>query len=57
MTEISGYRLEGHGVEFEYRKGQDFSLLNAIQTGSAVHTASYPMGTGGSFTRGKAAGT
>jgi hypothetical protein len=34
---------------------QDFSLLHIVQTGSAAHPASYPMGTGGSFPRGKAA--
>jgi hypothetical protein len=26
----------------------DFSLLHSVQTGSAAHTASHPMGTGGS---------
>jgi len=28
-----------------------------VQTGSGAHPASYPMGTGGSFSEGKAAGT
>jgi hypothetical protein len=30
-------------------RGQEFSLLHVIQTGSGAHPASYPMGTGGSF--------
>jgi hypothetical protein len=31
------------------RWGQEFSLLHVVQTGSGVHSDSYPMGTGGSF--------
>jgi hypothetical protein len=38
------------------REGQEFSLLQIVQTGSEVHTTSYPMGTGGSFPGGKATG-
>jgi hypothetical protein len=34
----------------------DFSLLYIIQAGSGVHTASYLMGTRGSFSRDEAAG-
>jgi hypothetical protein len=35
----------------------DFSgHTNRVQNGSGTHTASYPMGTRGSFTGGKAAG-
>jgi hypothetical protein len=30
----------------------NFSLLNTVQTGSVVHPASYPMGTGSFFLRG-----
>jgi hypothetical protein len=37
-------------------KGEEFSLLQSVQTGSEVHPTSYPMGTGGSFLGGKAAG-
>jgi hypothetical protein len=37
-------------------RGKTFSLLYNIQTGPGAHPASYPMGTGGSFARGKAAG-
>jgi hypothetical protein len=29
--------------------GQEFSLLQIVQTGSGVHLTSYKMGTGGSF--------
>jgi hypothetical protein len=36
--------------------GQEFSLLHVVQTGSGAHLASYPMGTGGSFLGGIAAG-
>jgi hypothetical protein len=31
------------------RQGQEFSLLQIVQTGSGVHPTSYPMGTGGPF--------
>jgi hypothetical protein len=34
----------------------EFFLLNIVQTGSWVNPTSYPMGTGGSFPAGKAAG-
>jgi hypothetical protein len=34
------------GSEFEYRWGNEFSLLHVVQTGSGVHSTSYPMGTG-----------
>jgi hypothetical protein len=43
------------GSEFEFRQGEEFSLLH-IQTGYWAHPASYIMGTGFSFPRGKAAG-
>jgi hypothetical protein len=33
-----------------------FFLLDSVQTGFGVHTASYPMGTGGYFPGSKAAG-
>jgi hypothetical protein len=38
------------------RKGQQFSLLHVVQTGSEAHPASYPTGTGGSFPASKADG-
>jgi hypothetical protein len=37
------------------QKGQEFSLLHVVQTGSGVHPTSYPIGTGGFFPGGKAA--
>jgi hypothetical protein len=49
---MTGYKLD----EFESRKGQEFSLLHVVKTGSGAHPASYPMGTGGSFPWSKAAG-
>jgi hypothetical protein len=39
----------GRGSEFEYRKGQEFSLFHVVQTGFWVHSAFYPMGTGALF--------
>jgi metal-dependent HD superfamily phosphatase/phosphodiesterase len=35
---------------------QDSSLLHSVQTAFEAHPASYPMGTGGFFSGGKAAG-
>jgi hypothetical protein len=35
---------------------RDFSLLHSVQTGSAAHLSSYPMGTVGFFPGAKAAG-
>jgi len=34
-----------------------YCFHHCVQTGSGVHPASYSVGTGGSVTRGKAAGT
>jgi hypothetical protein len=34
-------------------KGQEFSLLHVVQTGSEVHPTSYPVSTVGSFPGGK----
>jgi hypothetical protein len=55
IATASGLKTEGS--EFESRWGQEFSVLHIVQIGSGVHPASYPMGTGGSFPGGKAAGT
>jgi hypothetical protein len=44
------------GYGLDDRLGQEFSLLNVVQTGSGAYPASYPMGTGGFFPGGKAAG-
>jgi hypothetical protein len=43
------------GVRFPAGAG-NFSLRHHVQTGSGAHPASYPMGTGGSFSGFKAAG-
>jgi hypothetical protein len=48
----TGWTTEGS--EFESRWGQEFSVLQIVQTGAEVHPT-YPMGTGGSFPGGKAA--
>jgi hypothetical protein len=53
----TGYGLDNQGSEFVSWWEQEFSLLHVIQTGSGSHTASYPMGNGGSFSVGKAAGS
>jgi hypothetical protein len=37
-------------------EARNFLLLRSAQTGSGAHPASYPMGIGGSFAVGKAAG-
>jgi hypothetical protein len=50
------YGLDDQGVEFEFRWGQEFSLLYVVQIGSGVHPTSYPMGTGDFFAGGKATG-
>jgi hypothetical protein len=50
----TGYGLEDQRFEFESRWRREFSLLHVVQTGSEANPASYPMGTGGSFLRGKA---
>jgi hypothetical protein len=49
----TGYRLLTEGSEFEYRQGQEFSLLHIFQTGSGAHTASHAIGTEVSFSWGK----
>jgi hypothetical protein len=52
----TGYKLDTKGSQFESRWRQEFSLLHVVQTGYGVHPTSYPMGNGGSFPWGKAAG-
>jgi hypothetical protein len=49
---VMGWTTMGSG--FESWGEHEFSRLH-VQTGSGVHPASYPMGTGGSFPGGKAA--
>jgi hypothetical protein len=43
--------------EFESWYVQKLSLIHVVQAGSGAHPASFPMGTGGSYTGDKAAGT
>jgi hypothetical protein len=43
-------------VRVRFTAVQEFPLLHDVQTGSGAYTASYPMGTGGSFPGGKATG-
>jgi hypothetical protein len=49
----TGYGLDAPGSIPDSAR---FSLPHSVQTGSGIHPASYPMGTGGSFPGGKAAG-
>jgi hypothetical protein len=52
-----GYGLDDRGfrVRFQAVAG-NFSLHPRIQNGSGAHSASYPIGTRGFFSEGKAAG-
>jgi hypothetical protein len=52
----TSYGLDDQGIEFESQWGQEFSLLHVVQTDPGAHHTSYPMGTGGPFPGGKAAG-
>jgi hypothetical protein len=47
----------GRRCEDNIRTAGNFSLHHRVQTGSGAQPASYPMGTRGSFSGGKAAGT
>jgi hypothetical protein len=49
---VTGYVQDGRGLIL----GMDISFLHSVGTGSGVHPASYPMGTGGFFPESKAAG-
>jgi hypothetical protein len=51
----TSYRLDD-GSEFESWYGQEFSLLQIVHTGSYFHSTSYLLGTGDSFSGGKAGG-
>jgi hypothetical protein len=51
-----GYELDDRGTRVRFPgEAGNFSLHHRVQNGSGAHPASYPMGTGGSFLRGKAA--
>jgi hypothetical protein len=52
----TGCGLDDRGVGVRVPVGSEFSLLHIAQTSSGAHPASYPMGTWGSFSGGKAAG-
>jgi hypothetical protein len=54
----TGYGLEDCmvWVRFPITAG-NISLHHRVQTGSGAHPTSFPIGTGGSFPRGEAAGT
>jgi hypothetical protein len=49
-------RARGWMARVRFQAVQDYSVLCSVQTDSGVHPASYPVGTGGSFPGGKAAG-
>jgi hypothetical protein len=52
-----GYGLEDRGSRVRVPAGAgNFSLHHPVQNGSGAHPASYPLGTRGSFPRGKAVG-
>jgi hypothetical protein len=52
----AGYGLDGWGVGVRVPVWERFSPLRVVQTSSGAHPASYPMGNGGCFPGGKAAG-
>jgi hypothetical protein len=52
-----GYGLDDRGSRVRFPEGAgNFSFHHRVQKGSGAHTASYPMGTRGSFPESKAAG-
>jgi hypothetical protein len=52
------YGLDDRMIGVRFRAGAgNFFLRHRVQTGSGTHPASYPMGTEGSFSAGKAVGT
>jgi hypothetical protein len=52
---VSGYGLDDRAIEVRSPAGaKDFSSSLCVQTSSGAHPASYTMGTGGPFPRGKA---
>jgi hypothetical protein len=51
------YGLDGRGSTVRFPRGvRNFSLHHSVQNGSRAYPASYPMGSRGSFSGGKAAG-
>jgi hypothetical protein len=53
----TGYSLDDGGFGVRVPIESRISLLHVVETGSGAHPAFYPLGTGGSFSGGKAAGT
>jgi hypothetical protein len=52
-----GYGLDSRGSRVRFPAGAgNFSLQHRVQKDSGAQSASYPMGTGGSFPGGEAAG-
>jgi hypothetical protein len=51
---LTGHGLDGLGSI--PAKARDFSLLHSVKTSSGDNSAPYPMGTGESFSGGKAVG-
>jgi hypothetical protein len=52
---VSDYGLDDRVIEVRTPTGaEDFSSSLCVQTGSEAYPASYPVGTGGTFPRGKA---
>jgi hypothetical protein len=52
---MCSYKCQRVGVQFA-AGARDLSLLHKVQTGCEAHPTSQPIGTGGYFTRSKAAG-
>jgi hypothetical protein len=52
----TGYMLEGRVIGVRVPAGARLSPLHVVQAGSGPHPASFPMGTGGFFPGGSAAG-
>jgi hypothetical protein len=52
---VLGYGLDDRGSSVRFPAGAGSFSLHRVQNGSGAHSASYPMGTRGSFPGGKAA--
>jgi hypothetical protein len=52
----TGYGLDDRGVRVRVPLSQEYCLLHVAQTGTGVHPASYPLGTGGCLPWVKATG-
>jgi hypothetical protein len=53
---VLGYGLDDWGSRVQFLAGAgNFSLHYCVQNGSGAHPASYPIGTRGSFPKGKVA--